>query len=98
MFLRSFLALLVGGLVAYERRRRSVPDPFVFRSSGRTAHDDFGDPRPQGRHEGNDVLGRRSRSSSRSGREDQVLDDFGRAGLQMLYLYGASGTTYSTST
>jgi hypothetical protein len=55
---------------------------------------DFGDPRPQGRHEGIDIVAPR-RALAVAAEAGRVKYHFGssRAGC-MLYLYGESGTTY----
>jgi hypothetical protein len=59
-----------------------------------TYQDDFGDPRGQGRHEGNDILAAKGAPvvAAESGRI-KFWTTSARAGC-MLYLYGASGTTY----
>ena len=57
-------------------------------------HDDFGEPRGQGRHEGNDLLAaRRSPAVAAENGKIKFWTTSARAGC-MLYLYGASGTTY----
>ncbi len=73
----------------------TIPDPFVFPVVGPYRYtNDFGDPRPQGRHEGNDVLA--PKKSIVVATEDGKIKFWttsARAGC-MLYLYGVSGTTY----
>jgi peptidoglycan LD-endopeptidase LytH len=56
--------------------------------------DDFGDPRPQGRHEGNDIVAPRKALAvaAEAGRVKFHVTSWA-AGC-MLYLYGVSGTTY----
>ena len=56
--------------------------------------DDFGDPRPQGRHEGNDIMA--AKRSPVVAVEAGRVEKWGRSsrGGCMLYLYGRSGTTY----
>ena len=56
--------------------------------------DDFGDPRPQGRHEGNDIVAPRKALAvaAEPGRVKFHITSWA-AGC-MLYLYGDSGTTY----
>ncbi len=69
--------------------------PMIFPVLGSTQyHDDFGEPRGQGRHEGNDILAAK-RSPAVAAEDGQVKfwTTSARAGC-MLYLYGASGTTY----
>jgi Peptidase family M23 len=89
------VALLAAGLVASTSGAGSVPDPFVFPVVGPYRYtNDFGDPRPQGRHEGNDVLA--PKKSIVVAVEDGKIKFWttsARAGC-MLYLYGVSGTTY----
>jgi septal ring factor EnvC (AmiA/AmiB activator) len=91
----ALVALLAAGLVASTSGAGSVPDPFVFPVVGPYRYtNDFGDPRPQGRHEGNDVLA--PKKSTVVAVEDGKIKFWttsARAGC-MLYLYGVSGTTY----
>jgi peptidase M23-like protein len=57
-------------------------------------HDDFGDPRPQGKHEGNDLLAARlSPAVAAEAGKIKFWTHSATAGC-MLYLYGKSGTTY----
>ena len=90
-----FLALLAAGLVASTSGAGSVPDPFVFPVVGPYRYtNDFGDPRPQGSHEGNDVLApKKSIVVAVEPGKIKFWTTSARAGC-MLYLYGASGTTY----
>ena len=71
------------------------PEHIVFPVVGQVSYgDDFGDPRPQGRHEGNDILA--DRQAPVVAVEDGKIEFWttsARAGC-MLYLYGRSGTTY----
>ena len=89
------LALLAAALLASTSGAGPVPDPFVFPVVGPYRYtNDFGDPRPQGRHEGNDVLA--PKKSIVVAVEDGKIKFWttsARAGC-MLYLYGDSGTTY----
>jgi hypothetical protein len=89
------LALLAAAVVASSAGAGGVPDPFVFPVVGPYRYtNDFGDPRGQGRHEGNDVLA--PKKSIVVAVEDGKIKFWttsARAGC-MLYLYGASGTTY----
>jgi hypothetical protein len=67
----------------------------VFPVVGRVDfHDDFGEPRGQGRHEGNDlVAAKRAPVVAVEDGKIKLWTTSARAGC-MLYLYGASGTTY----
>ena len=59
--LTILIATLAAGSAAASPGARvgAVPDPIVFPVVGPYRYtNDFGDPRPQGRHEGNDVLSR----------------------------------------
>jgi hypothetical protein len=89
------LALLAAGLVASTSGAGSVPDPFVFPVVGPYRYtNDFGDPRAQGSHEGNDVLApKKSIVVAVEPGKIKFWTTSARAGC-MLYLYGASGTTY----
>jgi hypothetical protein len=56
--------------------------------------DDFGDPRPQGRHEGNDIVApKRALAVAAEAGKVKFWTTSAAAGC-MLYLYGKSGTTY----
>jgi hypothetical protein len=87
-------ALLAGPAVA-SPRAGGVPSQIIFPVVGPYRYtNDFGDPRPQGRHEGNDILA--PKKSPVVAVEDGKIKFWttsSRAGC-MLYLYGASGTTY----
>jgi len=67
----------------------------IFPVVGQTAyHDDFGDPRPQGKHEGNDLRAARlSPAVAAEAGKVKFWTHSATAGC-MLYLYGKSGTTY----
>jgi Peptidase family M23 len=89
-------ALATGSAVASPGARDgTVPNPIVFPVVGPYRYtNDFGDPRPQGRHGGNDVLAPKKAIvvATEDGRI-KFWTTSTRAGC-MLYLYGASGTTY----
>jgi hypothetical protein len=89
------LALLAAAVLAATSGAGSVPDPFVFPVVGPYRYtNDFGDPRPQGIHEGNDVLApKKSIVVAVEDGKVKFWTTSARAGC-MLYLYGASGTTY----
>ena len=69
--------------------------PIVFPIVGAAKYfDDWGDPRGQGRHAGNDILTTwRSPAVAAEDGKIKFWTTSSRAGC-MLYLYGASGTTY----
>ena len=69
--------------------------PIIFPLVGAAKYfDDYGDPRGQGRHAGNDILTTwRSPAVAAEDGKIKFWTTSARAGC-MLYLYGASGTTY----
>ena len=69
--------------------------PIIFPIVGAAKYfDDWGDPRGQGRHAGNDILTTwRSPAIAAEDGKVRLWTTSARAGC-MLYLYGASGTTY----
>ena len=68
---------------------------FVFPVVGRVQYtNDWGAPRPQGRHEGNDIMApRRALAVATEAGKVKFWTHSATAGC-MLYLYGKSGTTY----
>lgn len=98
---RSILTILIAAVAAGSAsaspdvQRRQIPSPFIFPVVGPYRYtNDFGDPRPQGSHEGNDVLApKRSPVVATEDGKIKFWTTSARAGC-MLYLYGASGTTY----
>jgi hypothetical protein len=93
--LTVLIAALAAGSAAASPGASGVPDPIVFPVVGPYSYtNDFGDPRPQGRHEGNDILApKRSPAVAVEDGKIKLWTTSARAGC-MLYLYGASGTTY----
>jgi hypothetical protein len=90
------VALVAAGLaLSSSSSAGPVPDPFVFPVVGPYRYtNDFGDPRGQGRHEGNDVLApKKSIVVAVEDGKIKLWTTSARAGC-MLYLYGVSGTTY----
>jgi hypothetical protein len=59
-----------------------------------TYTDDFGDPRPQGPHQGNDIMAPRKALAVAAEAGKVKFHTTSRAAGCMLYLYGDSGTTY----
>jgi Peptidase family M23 len=88
-------AALLAGPAAASPRAGGVPSQLIFPVVGPYRYtNDFGDPRPQGRHEGNDILApKRSPVVAVEDGKIKFWTTSSRAGC-MLYLYGASGTTY----
>ncbi len=88
-------AVLATGSALASATARGVPNPIIFPVVGPYRYtNDFGDPRPQGRHEGNDILAPKKAIAVATERgRIQFHTTSARAGC-MLYLYGASGTTY----
>jgi hypothetical protein len=88
-------ALAAGSAAASSGSGGVVPNPMVFPVVGPYRYtNDFGDPRGQGRHEGNDILApKRSPAIATEDGKVKFWTTSARAGC-MLYLYGASGTTY----
>jgi hypothetical protein len=89
------VALAAGSAAASPGASGSVPNPIVFPVVGPYRYtNDFGDPRGQGRHEGNDILApKRAPAVAVEDGKVKFWTTSARAGC-MLYLYGASGTTY----
>lgn len=89
--LATAAALAAGGSAS---SHGPVPQ-LIFPVVGQTTyHDDFGDPRPQGKHEGNDLLAARlSPAVAAEAGKIKFWTHSATAGC-MLYLYGKSGTTY----
>jgi murein DD-endopeptidase MepM/ murein hydrolase activator NlpD len=88
-------AALAAGSAAASAGKGGVPDPFVFPVVGPVAYsNDFGAPRPQGPHQGNDIMApRRAVAVATEDGKIKLWTTSARAGC-MLYLYGVSGTTY----
>jgi Peptidase family M23 len=91
----AFALLLAVTFAATAAASRPPAKPIVFPVFG-AAHytDDFGDPRPGGRHQGIDILAaRKSLALAAESGKVKFWTTSASAGC-MLYLYGASGTTY----
>jgi peptidase M23-like protein len=92
---RATLFLLLLGVLAGSAQAASVPAVTAFPVVGNDSYiDDFGAPRPQGRHEGNDIMAIRHQPAvafERGRVEKHVGSSMGTC---MLYLHGVSGMTY----
>jgi hypothetical protein len=90
--LGALLALVLATTAAAGSR---VPSPLVFPVVGGAAYiDDFGQPRPGGKHQGNDLLApRKAIAVAAEGGTVTFWTTSKNAGC-MLYLHGDSGTTY----
>jgi murein DD-endopeptidase MepM/ murein hydrolase activator NlpD len=91
----SSVAASVADAHAQHSRSAAPPQTIVFPVVGRVSYsDDFGEPRPQGGHPGNDILAARHAPvvAAEPGRI-AFWTTSATAGC-MLYLYGQSGTTY----
>jgi Peptidase family M23 len=91
LFLFAAFGLLVGTAAA----RPTASKPIIFPVFG-AAHfsDDFGDPRAGGRHQGIDILASRKALALAAEPGKVKFWTTSAAAGCMLYLYGASGTTY----
>ncbi len=96
-FLALSLAVASASVAVNEPDDLPVGDnkPIIFPVVGASKYfDDWGDPRGQGRHAGNDILTTwRSPAVAAEDGKVRLWTTSSRAGC-MLYLYGASGTTY----
>lgn len=92
---RVGLLLLLLGAVVPTASAHQAPVRILFPVVGGAAYyDDFGEPRGQGPHEGNDLVAERGAPvvAAEAGKIE-LWTTSARAGC-MLYLYGRSGTTY----
>ena len=91
-----FLLLAVGVFAGTANAAAEVPEVTAFPVVGNVTYtDDFGDPRPQGSHEGNDIMSVRHQPAVAfvSGRV-QKWSGSGSYGTCMLYLHAKNGMTY----
>ena len=93
LFLAATIGIAVGSAVALAAN--SVPEHIIFPVVGKVQYiDDFGDPRPGGAHQGNDLMAaKKSPAVAAEAGKVKYWTTSSAAGC-MLYLYGASGTTY----
>jgi hypothetical protein len=84
-----------GGSATAQTPPKKPPAKLIFPVVGPTTYaDDFGDPRPQGRHEGNDIMApRKAPAVAVESGKVKFWTTSSAAGC-MLYLYGDSGTMY----
>ena len=93
---RSILAAaLLAGVAAWTGSAAAAVPPLIFPVVGATTYsNDFGDPRGQGRHDGNDLMAaKRTPVVAVEPGTVEFWTTSARAGC-MLYLHGKSGTTY----
>ena len=87
------LGLAAGTAVAFAAS--TVPEHIIFPVVGQVQYvDDFGAPRPGGRHQGNDLMAAKKSPAVAAESGKVTYWATSRAAGCMLYLYGESGTTY----
>jgi Peptidase family M23 len=92
---RGILILLLAGFFTGTAHAASVPALTAFPVVGNVHYvDDFGDPRPQGPHEGNDIMSIRHQPAVAFERGTVEKHVGTTLGTCMLYLNGASGMMY----
>jgi hypothetical protein len=94
---RGFLVLLLAGVFAGTAHAATVPAPTAFPVVGNVHYvDDFGDPRPQGPHEGNDIMSIRHQPAVafERGTVEKWAHPNQAVPSCMLVLHGASGMEY----
>ena len=94
LFLAVTIGLVAGTAAAYAAKG-PPPEHIVFPLVGKVQYvDDFGDPRPGGAHQGNDLMAaKRSPAVAAESGKVKYWTTSASAGC-MLYLYGDSGTVY----
>jgi hypothetical protein len=92
---RGVLLLLLLGVLPGTAQAGEPPSRIIFPVVGKvTYQNDFGDARGQGAHQGNDIMApRRALAVAAEAGRVEFYTSSWRAGC-MLYLHGASGTTY----
>jgi hypothetical protein len=92
LLLAATLGLAAGTAAAATPR---VPDHMIFPVVGQVSYiDDFGTPRPGGRHQGNDLMAAKKSPAVAAEPGTVKYWTTSRAAGCMLYLYGESGTIY----
>jgi hypothetical protein len=90
---RGVLALILLGVFAGTAQAASVPAITAFPVVGNVTYiDDFGDPRPQGPHQGNDIMSIRHQPAIAF--EAGWVEKWPSSGGCMLVLHGKSGMVY----
>lgn len=94
LFLAATIGLVAGTAAAYAAKG-TPPEHIIFPVLGPVKYsNDFGAPRGQGGHQGNDLMAaKKSPAVAAEGGKVKYWTSSGAAGC-MLYLYGDSGTTY----
>jgi hypothetical protein len=93
LFLAATIGLAVGSAVAFAAN--TVPEHIVFPVVGKVQYiDDFGAPRGSGTHQGNDLMAEKKLPAVAAEAGKVKYWTTSSAAGCMLYLYGASGTTY----
>jgi hypothetical protein len=95
IFLAVMIGLVAGTAAAYAAKSAPPPEHIIFPVVGPVKYtNDFGAPRGQGGHQGNDLMAtKRSPAVAAENGKVKYWTTSGAAGC-MLYLYGDSGTTY----
>jgi hypothetical protein len=92
LFLAATLGLVAGTAAAAPPK---VPEHIIFPVVGQVQYvDDFGAPRGNGRHQGNDLMAAKKSPAVAAEAGTVKYWTTSRAGGCMLYLYGESGTMY----
>src|ERR671931_2464642 len=92
VLLAATLGLVVGTAAAAPTK---VPEHIIFPVVGQVSYvDDFGAPRPGGRHQGNDLMAAKRSPAVAAEAGTVKYWTTSRAAGCMLYLYGESGTMY----
>src|SRR2546430_2314028 len=94
LFLVATIGVAVGAAAAFAANK--VPEHIVFPVVGRVQYiDDFGAPRPGGPHQGNDIIAAKKSPAVAAEAGKVKYWTTSRSAGCMLYLHGASGTTYN---
>src|SRR5262249_54384675 len=92
---RALLVVFASAVSAVSAPARNPPAQIIFPIIGPAVyHDDFGEPRPGGTHQANDILAERHAPVVAVEAGKIVFWTTSASAGCMLYLYGRSGTTY----